>query len=61
MYLSVFGNSFATIEIRNGMPTLTLCEPNFLNREGKSFVETELAVVWKRITLDNYSVPIKEV
>lgn len=74
--LSLFGNMYATIDVVDGKPTWTLCDP-YLNSMvngtpvpavngtiygmGRAFVTDVVAVIWKRITMGTISFPIKEI
>lgn len=61
MDLSLRGNTFATVELVNGLPTIVLSDPMLLSKMGRSYVDKEVAVIWKRITIDDRSFPVKEI
>lgn len=61
MDLSQNGNLFVTIDMIDGMPMLISSDAMMLSTEAVSYADTELAVIYKRITIDGRAWPIKEV
>lgn len=75
--LSLFGNVYETIDMVDGKPTWTICDPYLnsmgasisqipstdgtINGMGRAFVSDVVAVIWKKISYGTISFPIKEI